>query len=174
MKKRSIILFYILILILIAIFLFSITHFGFYIFKKNSDLTLAKNRKSYIILEDTNLSNFINNNNKTLVIFWATWCSYCVDESNDLNEYIASNPSNSVVIVSHDNNKDDLKNYLEKNGYNWFVLFDNEKKIRESLDPGSTGIPSSYLLDKNGKIINFHKGKLTTKKFTNFFNEIKL
>ncbi len=172
MKKILIIISTIFILIVIAIF--TILYFKTDIFKRNKDITIAKNRKSYVISEDKNLSNFTNKDDKTLVVFWATWCSYCVDEAQALNEYISFNPYKSIIIVSHDNNKDDLKNYLEENGYNWFVILDSEKTIRENLEPGSTGIPSSYLLDKDGKIINFHKGKLTTDEFASFFNEVEI
>lgn len=172
MKKRLIIISTIFILIVIAIF--TILYVKTDIFKRNKDITIAKNRKSYVISEDKNLSNFTNKDDKTLIVFWATWCSHCVDEAEALNEYISSNPYKSIIIVSHDNNKDDLKNYLEENGYNWFVILDSEKTIRENLEPGSTGIPSSYLLDKDGKIINFHKGKLTTNEFASFFNEVEI
>lgn len=172
MKKRLIIISTIFILIVIGVF--TLLYFKTDIFKRNKDITIAKNRKSYVISEDKNLSNFTNKDDKTLVVFWATWCSYCVDEADALNEYISSNPYKSIIIVSHDNNKDDLKNYLEENGYNWFVILDSEKTIRENLEPSSTGIPSSYLLDKDEKIINFHKGKLTTDEFTSFFNEVEI
>lgn len=172
MKKRLIIISTIFILIVISVF--TLLYFKTDIFKINKDITIAKNRKSYVISEDKNLSNFTNKDDKTLIVFWATWCSYCVDEAEALNEYISSNPYKSIIIVSHDNNKDDLKNYLEENGYNWFVILDSEKTIRENLEPGSTGIPSSYLLDKDGKIINFHKGKLTTNEFASFFNEVEI
>ena len=162
------------IFILIGIGIFTILYFKTDIFKINKDITIAKNRKSYVISEDKNLSNFTNKDDKTLIVFWATWCSYCVDEAEALNEYISSNPYKSIIIISHDNNKDDLKNYLEENRYNWFVILDSEKTIRENLESSSTGIPSSYLLDKDGKIINFHKGKLTTDEFTSFFNEVEI
>lgn len=172
MKKRLIIISTIFILIVIGVF--TLLYFKTDIFKRNKDITMVKNRKSYVISEDKNLSNFTNKEDKTLIVFWATWCSYCVDEAEALNEYISSNPYKSIIIVSHDNNKDDLKNYLEENGYNWFVILDSEKTIRGNLEPGSTGIPSSYLLDKDGKIINFHKGKLTTNEFASFFNEVDI
>ena len=172
MKKRLIIISTIFILMTIVIY--TLLYFKTDIFKPNKDITIAKNRKSYVISEDKNLSNFTNKYDKTLIVFWATWCSYCVDEAEALNEYISSNPYKSIIIISHDNNKDDLKNYLEENGYNWFVILDSEKTIRENLETGSTGIPSSYLLDKDGKIINFHKGKLTTNEFASFFNEVEI
>lgn len=174
MKKKLIIIFSIFICIIITLGVLAFIYFKTDLFYTHKDITAAKNRKEFVITEDRNLSNYLNKEDKTLVVFWATWCSYCVDEAESLNEYIVSNPYKSIVIVSHDYNKEDIENYLKEKGYNWFVILDSEKTIRENLEPGSKGIPSSYLLDEDGKITNFHKGKLTTDEFINFFNEVEI
>ena len=174
MKKKIVILISIFLFIILLLSAFFVIYFKTDFIVKNKDLTTAKLRKNYVITDDKNLSQYLNKNENTLVIFWATWCNYCVEESEDLNEYIKSNPYKSIIIVSHDDTKDDVKKYLEENGYNWFVILDSEKTIRESIDPGSKGIPSSYLLDKKRKIINFHKGKLTTEQFGSFFNGVNI
>ena len=174
MKKKFIILICIIFFILILLAAFLFIYFKTDIIKQNSNMSIAKSRTSYVITEDKNLYNNLNDKDNTLIIFWATWCHYCVEESNDLNEYIKNNPYKSIIVVSHDDNKDEVKNYLEENGYNWFVILDPEKTIRENIDPGSNGIPSSYLLDKEGKIINFHKGKLTKDQFISFFNGVEI
>ncbi len=168
MKKKIIVVITLVLLLVIAAFL--LLYLKTDIFKKNKNMSIAKNRKNYVISEDLNLSNSTNKEDKTLVIFWATWCSYCVEESQTINEYITSNPQKSIIIVSHDHEKEELENYLKENNYNWFVIFDPNKTIRENLDPGSKGIPSSYLLDLDNNIINYHKGVLNFEKFVNFFN----
>ena len=171
--KKKITLITILFFILIAIIIVFL-YFNTDLFKIKKDITTKKQRKEYIVSDDTNLSNYINKESKTLVIFWATWCEYCLQESEALNEYINQNPYNSVIIVSHDDNKDEINNYLQEKGYNWFVIFDPEKTIRENLDPGSKGIPSSYLLDTSGNITNFHKGKLSFEQFHDFFSGVQI
>ena len=70
-----------------------------------------------------------------------------------MNEYIKSNPYKSIIIVSHDDTKDDVKKYLEENGYNWFVILDSEKTIRESIDPGSKGIDLIKKMNFSRKIL---------------------
>lgn len=173
MKKKTII-FTILSIIIITIVLLAFLFFKTDLLKINKDISMKKYRKHYIVSDDITLSNYINKEDKTLVIFWATWCDYCLQESEALNEYINQNPYKSIIIVSHDDNKDDITNYLKENGYNWFIIFDPQKTIRETLDPGSKGIPSSYLLDKNGITVNFHKGKLSFEQFQTFFNGIEI
>ena len=174
MKRKNIVIFISIIFIVLIVLTLLFIYFKTDLIKKNIDLTTAKSRKNYIITDDKNLSNYINKDEKTLVIFWATWCSYCLEESNELNEYIKSNPYKSIIVVSHDDNKDDVVNYLEENGYNWFVILDPEKTIRENIDPGSSGIPSSYLLNSDMNILNFHKGKLSIEQFVSFYNELEI
>lgn len=174
MKRKNIVIFISIIFIVLIVLTLLFIYFKTDLIKKNIDLTTAKSRKNYIITDDKKLSNYINKDEKILVIFWATWCSYCLEESNELNEYIKSNPYKSIIVVSHDDNKDDVVNYLEENGYNWFVILDPEKTIRENIDPGSSGIPSSYLLNSDMNILNFHKGKLSIDQFVSFYNELEI
>lgn len=176
MKNKFIMIFKIIssliILFLVLIILYEKTNiFSSYIQKK--DLTKQKYRKTYVISNDLDIFNHINDE-KTLVIFWATWCPYCIKESDALNEYITSNPYKSVIVVTHDTEIEELKQYLEEKEYNWFVIFDPNKTIREVIEPGSKGIPSSYLLKKDGTILNFHKGSLSVEQFQSFFNEVEI
>lgn len=161
------------IIFLIIFILYEKTNIFTTILNKSYDLTKQKYRKKYIISENLDITSYIKDE-KTLLIFWATWCPYCVNESDALNEYIKSNPNNSIIIVSHDTEIEELKKYLDENNYNWFVIIDKDKTIRESIDPGSKGIPSSYLINNQKNILNFHKGGLSLEQFNSFFNEVKI
>jgi len=140
------------------------------VFKK-SDYIYLKDRTSYTIqnVDGNFLNNFYGNSN-TMVIFMASWCSHCVDEKNELNNFIKNNPDKKVIIVSHDHTYEALEKYLKDSDLNWFVIFDKDKTIRKHIDPGTDGIPSAYLLDKNGKIIGFSKGIRTEVEFNQFYN----
>lgn len=129
------------------------------------------NRESYIIHNVSN--NFLDDyygNEKTMIIFSASWCKYCVEEQEQLNSFITNNPDKKIIIVSHDKSYEELENYLKINNFNWFVIYDKDKTIRNHIDPGSSGIPSSYLLDKDGEIIGYSKGKKTESEFLKFYN----
>lgn len=143
-------------------------------FENKKDLTYGKYRNSYVISENRNLENFVNDDANAVVVFWATWCSHCVEEAEDLNRFISSNLGRKIIVVSHDYTKEDLEEYLKEKGYNWFVILDTDKTIREKLDPGSTGIPSSYLVNKDMNILNFHKGKLNLEQFNSFSNGVEI
>jgi len=139
--------------------------------ENNSNYVYLQDRKSYIIrtVSEKFLENYYGNE-KTMIVFSASWCKYCVEEQNDLNNFIVNNPETKVIIVSHDDSYESLENYLKTNNFNWFVIFDKEKTIRQHIDPNVNGIPCEYLLDKSGKIIGFSKGAKTEEEFVQFYN----
>lgn len=173
MKKKLFIILSIVIGVLVVLTLAYFLVLKPYLESKK-DLTYGKYRDSYVISENRNLESFVNDDTNAVVVFWATWCSHCVEEAEDLNNFITSNLGRKIIVVSHDYTKEDLEEYLKEKGYNWFVILDTDKTIREKLDPGSTGIPSSYLVNKDMNILNFHKGKLNLEQFINFSNGVEI
>ena len=173
MKKK---LFIILSIVIGVLVIFTLVYFLVLkpYFESKKDLTYGKYRESFVISENRNLESFVNDDTNAVVVFWATWCSHCVEEAEDLNNFISSNLGRKIIVVSHDYTKEDLEEYLKEKGYNWFVILDTDKTIREKLDPGSKGIPSSYLVNKDMNILNFHKGKLNLEQFINFSNGVEI
>lgn len=173
MKKK---LFIILSIVIGVLVVFTLVYFLVLkpYFESKKDLTYGKYRESFVISENRNLESFVNDDTNAVVVFWATWCSHCVEEAEDLNNFITSNLGRKIIVVSHDYTKEDLEEYLKEKGYNWFVILDTDKTIREKLDPGSKGIPSSYLVNKDMNILNFHKGKLNLEQFNSFSNGVEI
>ena len=58
-------------------------------FESKKDLTYGKYRESFVISENRNLESFVNDDTNAVVVFWATWCSHCVEEAEDLNNFIS-------------------------------------------------------------------------------------
>lgn len=174
MKRKVIVVFILMLIILIIVFSTIYIKGKIYRYKYNQYI-LASKRDSYIInnIDKDLLKKYIGNEN-CIIVFWASWCSYCVKEAEDLNKFINLNPQIPIIIVSHDTDVLELEKYLKDNEYNWFVIFDKEKTIRENIDIGSSGIPSVYLLNKDLKILNFYKGPLNYEQFLKFYNQEKI
>jgi len=91
---------------------------------------------------------------------WATWCGPCVEELPLIKKLRDDFSENQLVMISlsEDRTKTILENGIKQYGLNWInVLRDfdliNKYKI-------SSGIPLSFLIDKEGKLVFMHNGGL--------------
>lgn len=173
MKKFRVLL----IILLIGLILLTIGYVIYSVYENsisNYANLKSKNRDEYIIrsVDETLLKNYLQPGKNTIVAFWASWCPHCQDEAAALNEFITKNKNANIIVVSHDRNIDSLITYLENNyNYNWFVIYDTERLIRESIDPKASTIPRTYLLDDDGNIINKIERTATLEDLTNLYNQ---
>lgn len=169
----------ILILIVVGSILIASLYLVYTIYMKTSGKYLnlkSKNRNEYIInnVDETLLTNYIEKGKYTMVSFWASWCSNCQKESEALNSFMINNKDINFVVVSHDNSVDELNSYLQSHeNYNWFIIYDNKKTIRASIDKDANTIPRTYLLDGNGNVVDFIKGIATEEKLKELYKKAK-
>lgn len=118
---------------------------------------------------DTNITNKIINEKKVLINFFASWCEPCKIEHNILMQ-ISNNHKNILLLgFNFKDKKKEAINFIEKNGNPFDKIgIDNDGKI--AMDFGVYGLPETFIVDKNGKIIFKHVGPITNKIYN---NEIK-
>ncbi len=89
-----------------------------------------------------------------LIDFWATWCGPCIDELPTIEKIAETyrDQGLEVVGVSFDRNRQTLQNFVEKEKLPYIQVFDKdgEQALRKSY--GVWGIPSVFLIDKDGVI----------------------
>lgn len=169
----------ILILIVVGSILIASLYLVYTIYMKTSGKYLnlkSKNRSEYIInnVDETLLTNYIEKGKYTMVSFWASWCSNCQKESEALNSFMIDNKDINFIVVSHDNSVDELNSYLQSHeNYNWFIIYDNKKTIRASIDKDANTIPRTYLLDGKGNVVDFIKGIATEEKLEELYKKAK-
>jgi thiol-disulfide isomerase/thioredoxin len=90
---------------------------------------------------------------KVLIVdFWATWCQPCQKSLPELNDIYRKYEGKVVVIgFSKDDNEDAVKSFLAKVPVSYPVAMSNRKV--EEMFGGILGLPTSFLIDKNGRIV---------------------
>ena len=119
-----------------------------------------------IFLEDLLLYDELN-----LINIWASWCLPCKAE----HSYLVRLNQNYDINLIGINYKDNLKNskkflYDLGNPYD-SVLIDTDGT--KSIELGAIGVPETYLIDKENKIIKKFVGPLDLEDYENIINLIQ-
>jgi len=92
-----------------------------------------------------------------LVNFWASWCGPCRAEHPTLQAL-----SDAGVVIHGINYKDQLSNalsFLDELGNPFVKLAKDEG--RTGLDWGMYGVPETFIIDGDGKVLFRHAGPIT-------------
>jgi peroxiredoxin len=90
--------------------------------------------------------------------FWATWCPPCVEEMPSLDVFARQMQASGVVVlgVSVDKNEAAYKRFVQQVRPGFLTARDAEANI--SSDYGTFKWPETYVIDKNGKVVQKHIG----------------
>ena len=99
------------------------------------------------------LDALLSENKAVLVNFWATWCPPCREEIPDLIRLQKEYGGKGFTIVGVDvgESAKRVSAFGTKNGMNYPLLLDTDNRVAESFSV--VGIPTSLLIDKEGKIL---------------------
>jgi thiol-disulfide isomerase/thioredoxin len=103
-----------------------------------------------------------------LVDFFASWCHPCQESFPVMEELHKQYAGKGLVIIaiSVDKNKSDMDDFLKSHPASFVILRDAGNKLVAQVKVPT--MPSSFLLDRNGKVHAFHrgfKGEETRKKY---------
>lgn len=95
-----------------------------------------------------------------LVNFWATSCTGCMQEMPELKKlqlkYGAERFQTIAIAMSYDN-IEYIKNYKNKENIPFKIVYDADGKIAQNFGK-ITLTPTSFLIDKNGKLLRKYIG----------------
>lgn len=100
---------------------------------------------------------------KVVVInFWASWCGPCVNEMPLINGVFQDHPDDvAVLFVNAGESKGTIMEFLAAHQFEFPVLIDATGKIAGAYSV--TGLPVTYILDKNGVISQAIIGEIQNK-----------
>ncbi len=93
-----------------------------------------------------------------MVDFWASWCEPCKQSFPAMEALHQQYAEKGLVIVAVnvDENRADMEDFLKKNPANFAVLRDAGQKLVARA--GIATMPSSFLIDRDGKVRFMHTG----------------
>jgi thiol-disulfide isomerase/thioredoxin len=125
----------------------------------NNQKIIATNKKNVWSFDGKdNLKNKV-----VLVNFWATWCPPCVVEiPHFLNIREKYKNDFEIIGVLMEQNKDinSLNSFISKYKISYPVTTSSQNFILSDAMGGSRGLPTSYLINKKGKVIQVYQGAI--------------
>ena len=100
----------------------------------------------------------LSKTNVVLVDFWASWCGPCAESFPTMQELNATyGPRGLIVIaVDEDDNKANMEHFLKDHPVTIVVVRDALHTLVTKADVSD--MPTSFLIDQNGKIAFVHNG----------------
>ena len=107
-------------------------------------------------INDFKLENF---RGKVIYLdFWASWCKPCQKSFPWMNSLKDKFPAArfQVVTINLDADSKDMQRFLDKVPAQFDIYHDPSGRIAEQFQ--LEGMPTSYLIDRNGKVVKKHIG----------------
>lgn len=110
--------------------------------------------------------------NKIVIIdFWATWCGPCRKGIPDLVSLQKTYGKDVVIIgITVDDDLAEVPPFAQKYGINYPVLYADRKVIKDY--GGIDAIPTSFIVDKKGNIVDKHVGLIPKSEYEKKIKEL--
>ncbi len=106
--------------------------------------------------------------------FWASWCGPCALSMPELEKLRArfQHQGFEVIAINLDSSLEDARRFLKDKDINYPILVDRKQKTPERY--GVAGMPTAFLLDRNGQLRETHTGfkKGDTEKLTRIIQQL--
>jgi thiol-disulfide isomerase/thioredoxin len=108
-----------------------------------------------------------------VVDFWASWCAPCKETFPLLEELHHRFSKQGLVIlaVNEDKSRTAMAEFLKEHPVTYSVVRDPKKKLAAQVNV--PGLPTSYILDREGKVLLIESGTRIARNRRGFVKEIE-
>jgi len=105
--------------------------------------------------------------------FWGTWCKPCEKEMPYMERQYSYFKNLGVEILAVNIAESDvaIESFVKKYGLTFTVLKDKDRAVTEAYD--ITPIPTTFLIDKNGKVLKVITGSMTERDVAKYMELIR-
>lgn len=112
--------------------------------------------RSNLPLLDSTVVSPLPSQGRSLVYFFAPWCSVCKLSISNLNDIAVSQPDVSVQLVALDyGSVEEVRQFIGNQSLNFPVLLGNRQTLQEWQ---IKAYPTYYIIDENGRITSKNMG----------------
>lgn len=106
------------------------------------------------------------------VNLWATWCGPCIKEMPELSEISNDLKDKDFKMIGlnvfHQEGTPDVKDFLKEKPVSYWVVDGNDELVaafEQSTGAAIEGVPTTYIIDKEGKIVQTLVGMRNKEQF---------
>lgn len=109
-----------------------------------------------------NVQDAVKEGKITVISFWATWCSPCKRELDNLVDMYAGWKDDGIdveiIAVSTDDSRTmgRVKSTVDAKGWEYTILLDSNQDFQRAMNVAN--VPFTFILDQNGEIVYSHSG----------------
>jgi peroxiredoxin len=96
-----------------------------------------------------------------VINFWGTWCAPCREEVPLLVDLQADYEDEDVTVIGIALDRaEPVRRFSEEYGINYPLLVGEDEALTalEAFGSGTLGLPHTFVVDRDGNIVNFHLG----------------
>ena len=105
--------------------------------------------------------------------FWGTWCKPCEREFPIIDRYYQEYQDDGIQVLAVNIAESDfaVQQYIERKSLTFPVAIDKQKSVMTAYNINP--LPTTFLINPEGKIMKIITGEMTDSMIRNYMNEIK-